>query len=243
MIRALLTALLICCAGAAGAVECEDVTFDGQSYTLCRVTADEDLRLFLRGETGEVLGTFHNVETHLAAPLSFGINAGMFHTDRSPVGLYVEEGVQETGLSDGGGYGNFGLLPNGVFCIGETFNVYESEVFSAQAPACRFASQSGPMLVIDGALHPKFLADSSSQLIRNGVGTPADGAHAVFAISNEPVTFHAFARLYRDYLGLPQALFFDGSVSRLYAPSLERHDGGFPLGPILGVVDVGHAAN
>ena len=62
------------------------------------------------------------------------------------------------------------------------------------------------------------------------------------AVSNAPVTFHQFARLYRDHLGLPQALFFDGKVSRLHAPALGRSDGGFPVGPIVGLVDGAEAA-
>ena len=102
-----------------------------------------------------------------------------------------------------------------------------------------FLAQEHPdkeMLVIDGALHPKFLPASDSTYIRNGVGVSADGSRAVFAISNEAVNFHAFARLFRDELGLEDALYFDGNVSRLYAPELGRHDGGFPMGPIVGTV-------
>ena len=92
------------------------------------------------------------------------------------------------------------------------------------------------MLVIDGELHPKLLPESDSTYIRNGVGVSADGTRAVFAISNDPVNFHAFARLFRDELGLPNALYFDGNISRLYAPELQRHDAGFPMGPIVGTV-------
>jgi uncharacterized protein YigE (DUF2233 family) len=58
----------------------------------------------------------------------------------------------------------------------------------------------------------------------------------VFAISNRPVNFHTFGRLFRDKLALPQALYFDGNISRLYAPMLDRRDPGFRLGPIVGTV-------
>ncbi|MDF1729190.1 MAG: phosphodiester glycosidase family protein, partial [Sulfitobacter sp.] len=103
---------------------------------------------------------------------------------------------------------------------------------------CRFATQSGPMLVIDGALHPRVLRDSTSRFVRNGVGTTADGQRAVFVISNEVVTFHEFGSLFRDHLKLPQALYFDGNVSRIRAPDLGRDDAGFTtLGPIIGVVE------
>ena len=93
------------------------------------------------------------------------------------------------------------------------------------------------MLVIDGALHPRFLPDSTSRFVRNGVGTTADGSRAVFVISNSPVTFHEFGTLFRDHLGLPNALFLDGNISRLYAPEIGRRDIGFSVGPIVGTVE------
>jgi uncharacterized protein YigE (DUF2233 family) len=164
------------------------------------------------------------------------MNAGMYHRDLAPVGLYIEEGTEVTPLVTREGPGNFGLLPNGVFCIGETFRVIESRTFKEDRPDCRFATQSGPMLVIGGKLHPRLLPGSDSLNIRNGVGVSKDGTRAVFAISNDEVNFDAFARLFRDALGLPDALYFDGNISRLYAPSLDRHDGGFPMGPIVGTV-------
>ena len=55
-------------------------------------------------------------------------------------------------------------------------------------------------------------------------------------ISETPVNFHQFGRLFRDLLETPQALYLDGSVSRLWAPGIGRRDVGRPLGPILGVV-------
>ena len=93
------------------------------------------------------------------------------------------------------------------------------------------------MLVIDGALHPRFLPDSDSRYIRNGVGTTANGDTAYFAISDQPVTFHQFGSLFRDYLKLPNALYFDGNISRLHAPQLGRSDAGFMMGPVAGVVE------
>ncbi|MBT8408800.1 MAG: phosphodiester glycosidase family protein, partial [Alphaproteobacteria bacterium] len=108
--------------------------------------------------------------------------------------------------------------------------------FAASDPDCRYATQSGPMLVIDGRLHPRFLPRSDSRFVRNGVGVTENGS-LIAAISNRPVNFHRFARFFRDVLKTPNALFLDGKVSRLYAPGLDRHDLGFPMGPMLGVVE------
>jgi uncharacterized protein YigE (DUF2233 family) len=220
------------------AADCRDITFEAQSYTICEVSVGEDLRLFHSGMDG-AYGSFRNVDEALAAEgnaLGFAMNAGMYHRDLAPVGLYVEDGVEVSGIVTSDGPGNFGLLPNGVFCIGDAFRVIESRTFKRDRPDCRYATQSGPMLVIDGQLHPKFLPGSDSLYVRNGVGVSEDGKRAVFAISNAAVNFHSFARLFRDELGLFEALYFDGNISRLYAPQLARHDGGFPMGPIVGTV-------
>ena len=223
---------------AAEAVECRDTSFEGASYTVCEVTAAEDLRLFHSGPDG-AYGSFRNVDAALGAEgkvLGFAMNAGMYHRDLAPVGLYVEDGIEVSKIVTSDGPGNFGLLPNGVFCIGDDLRVMESRAFKKAKPDCRYATQSGPMLVIKGKLHPKLLPGSDSTYVRNGVGVSEDGSRAVFAISNDAVNFHSFARLFRDELGLPDALYFDGNISRLYAPSLDRHDGGFPMGPIVGTV-------
>jgi uncharacterized protein YigE (DUF2233 family) len=234
----LLTLALLLVPVSAEAVECRDLSFEGASYTLCEVAADEDVRLFHSGPDG-AYGSFRNLDEALAAEgktLGFAMNAGMYHRDLAPVGLYVEDGVEVSKLVTRDGPGNFGLLPNGVFCIGDGFLVMESRGFKTKKPDCRYATQSGPMLVIGGELHPKLLPGSDSLYVRNGVGVSEDGQRAVFAISNDAVNFHAFARLFRDELGLPDALYFDGNISRLYAPQLDRHDGGFPMGPMVGTV-------
>ncbi|EEW26683.1 phosphodiester glycosidase family protein [Rhodobacter ferrooxidans] len=237
--RSALLAAALALAPAVAQAACRDMEQDGASYTVCEVQAGADLRLFHTAADGAIYGSFLKVNDSLAASgqqLGFAMNAGMYHSDRSPVGLLIEEGTQRGRLITAAGPGNFGMRPNGVLCITEHFAVIESRHFAKNPPACREASQSGPMLVIDGALHPRFLPDSDSRYIRNGVGVSADGATAVFAISNQPVTFHEFARLFRDGLNLPNALYFDGNISRLYAPELGRHDGGLPMGPIVGTV-------
>lgn len=220
--------------------ECSRTDYLNQRFTLCEVQAGEDIRLFLRGPDGQTFGSFSAVDGALAASgkkLAFAMNGGMYHPDRAPVGMYVEDGTEQARLILSEGPGNFGLLPNGVLCIEETrLTIIESRAFAQARPACRHATQSGPMLVIDGAYHPRFMEGSDSRLIRNGVGVSADGQRAVFVISDSAVNLWEFARFFRDHLGLPQALYIDGRVSRLHAPELGRSDWGLPLGPIIGKV-------
>lgn len=240
MIRLALLALALL-AGPAWASDCRNLQHDGNSYSLCTVDVTrEDLRLFLYDEAGMLYGQFGKVDDALETTgqaLGFAMNAGMYHDNRAPVGHYVENGQEVMRVIPNAGPGNFGLLPNGVLCLSSgKAQVIETLRFVETAPDCSYATQSGPMLVIDGALHPRFLPDSTSRYIRNGVGTSADGSKAVFVISNNPVTFHQFGSLFRDLLDLPNSLYFDGNISRLFAPELNRDDFGFAMGPIIGTV-------
>jgi uncharacterized protein YigE (DUF2233 family) len=242
--RTALTALGLVISGTAAQSEvtCTERSFDGLAFTACEVDPRTDaLRLFLDAPSGEKFGQFSSIDNTLqdeGKVLAFAMNAGMYHDDRAPVGLYIEDGQEIMRVIPNAGPGNFGLLPNGVFCIRENrADVIETLTYAATPPECRHATQSGPMLVIDGDLHPRFLADSTSRYVRNGVGTSEDGSRVVFVITDQAVTFHEFGRIFRDDLGLPQALFFDGSVSRLHAPQLGRSDFGRWMGPIVGVVE------
>lgn len=218
------------------AVVCEKVEWSGASYSVCEVdTQTETLQLFHSDEAGQVFGSFRALEDRFG-PIQFAMNAGMYHPDRAPVGLFQKDNVihSPTVLTDGPG--NFGLLPNGVFCIRPNGHAAVMETSKYAADDCRDATQSGPMLVIDGELHPRFIPNGSSKFIRNGVGSSADETRAYFVISNEPVNFHTFGSFFKDHLGLDQALYFDGRISRLFAPELGRDDIGFQLGPMVAVL-------
>lgn len=227
-------------AGPALAVDCAEVEYRGTDYTVCEVDpAREAVRLFLYDSEGEPLGSFRAVEDAFG-PLAFAMNAGMYHDDRSPVGLYIEDGREVTQIVTREGPGNFGMLPNGVFCVEEgRARVIESRSFAAAGQSCAHATQSGPMLLIGGEVHPRFIEGSEYTNIRNGAGTSASGDRVVFAISDDAVNFYDFALLFRDYLGLSDALYFDGKISRLYAPAIGRNDAGLRMGPIVGVLDRG----
>jgi uncharacterized protein YigE (DUF2233 family) len=219
----------------------EPLVYRERSFVVCSFDARKAaIRLFLRSSNGELYGSFDRLAADLAKggrELLFAMNGGMYDPDYSPVGLYIEDGKQLHAANTREGQGNFHLKPNGMFWIGNgTAGVSETSRFLARPPKALYATQSGPMLVIAGRIHPKIHAEGTSRKIRNGVGVTS--GHLVrFAISNEPVTFYEFASLFRDRLGCADALFLDGSISSLYASGLGRDDRLLPLGPIIGVVE------
>ena len=223
---------------AAQAPHCRTQRFEGSRFTVCPYDpAHHRLALHLTDRRGRVLGSLAALARALGPErraLLFATNAGMYHAGGAPVGLYISEGEQRRPVVLRAGPGNFGLLPNGVLAIDNAgaARVVESRAFSPEG--VRYATQSGPMLVIDGQLHPRIQPDGPSRLIRNGVGADGTG-RAWFAISEDPVSFGRFARFFRDVLHTPNALYLDGTVSSLWEPGTGRQDAYAPLGPVVAV--------
>lgn len=220
---------------------CESRSFEGSTFTVCPYDARTDeLRLVLNGADRAPLRSLAALETALgpdAEKVRFAMNAGMYGEEGGPIGLYVEDGKPLAKLNLRSGPGNFHLLPNGVFAVDAHGNVSvtASAVFAKREAKPVWATQSGPMLVIGGKLHPKFDRDGPSQLVRNGVGVK-DARTAYFVISDFGVSFGRFARFFRNVLGCPDALYLDGTVSSLWDPAAGRQDPHPNLGPMLVVL-------
>lgn len=195
--------------------------------------------LFLRDDSGQVFNRFDNLNRWLATRnqrLRFAMNAGMYEPDFSPVGLLVQDGRQISPLNLADGSGNFYLKPNGVFLISNNGpKVVESVEYPSLSDSVRLATQSGPLLLRNGRIHPEFNPASTSRFIRNGVGVVGDTA--IFVISEVPVSFHELASYFRDSLHCSDALYLDGVVSSLYSMEMGRNDFVTNLGPIIGVVE------
>lgn len=216
--------------------------FEGSRFTVCTFDARRDeLRLVSRDDNGAYLRSFERLDAYLrgdVARLRFAMNAGMYDETGAPIGLFIADSAEEHSISLNDGPGNFHMMPNGVFWQDENgeVRITTSTDYAASPRAARWATQSGPMLVIDGALHPRFQQDGPSRYLRNGVGV-RDAQTAYFVISSGAVSFGRLARFFRDELNCDSALFLDGSVSSLWAPDMGRRDGNQELGPLIAVLE------
>lgn len=166
--------------------------------------------------------------------LVFAVNGGMYHKDLNPVGLYAENGnvVSQLNLEDG--EGNFFLKPNGIFALTNMGpQVMDSRVWPVN-PGFHvdYATQSGPMLVIEGLIHPLFKADSPNLNIRSGVGVSPDG-RVHFVLSKNPVRFYDLALFFKDNLQCANALYLDGVISKSTIQDRTKADEAQDLGTFI----------
>lgn len=197
-------------------------------------TREGTLRFFSKDDKGQPFLNHGNLKKWLSLrdqSLVFAANGGMFMKDYSPLGLYIENGetIRKTNRKQKG-YGNFYLQPNGVFTLTDDFEpqIVATDQFE-ETHDLKFATQSGPMLVIDGAIHPKFNEPSKNVHIRNGVGLLPDG-RLLFAMSKKRINFYRLAAFFKDH-GCQNALYLDGFVSRTYLPEQDwiEEDGRFGI--------------
>lgn len=214
---------------------CRAAEFEGVKLTHCIADpAVHTIRTALAPATGE---NFGSIAAWAAgkddSTIAFAMNAGMYGDDLKAIGYFVQDGERLVELNRADGSGNFHMKPNGVFFgTAGTWRILSSDTFlRTVGDRPQFGTQSGPMLVIDGELHPEFQDDGPSRAIRNGVGIAADGK-AHFVISEQPISFGQFARYFRDELKTPNALYLDGNISSLWDPASKRMDKR-RVGPLL----------
>lgn len=217
--------------------DCKPVTFQGKRFTECvAVPGKHRIGMRITGSNGVIYRGFASLSDDIdERELAFAINGGMYDTGSKPIGYYVENGERLYRLNTRDASGNFYLKPNGVF-FGEAdggWRVMTSEDFAATVTERpNFGTQSGPMLLIGGELHPRISPEGTSLKLRNAVGVDAQG-RAHFVISDEPVAFGTIAQLLRDHAKVSDALFLDGTVSALWDPVTKRMDANYPLGPLI----------
>ncbi len=209
---------------------------DVLSYTIN--PKKENIQLFWKDDKGNILKSFKSLNQFVKSKkqsLLFACNAGMYTKEYGPVGLFIQNGKVLKSLNKSNGKYNFTWKPNGVFYIDNDKQAFvcETDAFKNDGKI-KYATQSGPMLVINGKIHVGF-DKSTVKCVRNGVGILPDGK-VLFAMSKSEVTFYEFAKYFLD-LGCKNALYFDGAISKTYLPAQKwtNQDGQF--GVMVGVVE------
>ena len=199
----------------------------------------DSLRLYNLDTDGDPLRNFNRLINHITKQgdsLLFGMNAGMYSMTGYPIGLYIENyKVQHEVDRRSNSEGNFYWLPNGIFLVNKkgTASIVKTTSYKSNKDI-RWATQSGPMMIIDGKIRSDFSPKSDKRNIRNGVGVLKNG-EVVLLMSKYPLTFYEFAQFFKK-LGCKQALYLDGAISQVYYPGVIRANNMIPLGPFIGVV-------
>ena len=231
--------LMVCILLTAGALIAFSQKENNSTFISYKVNPKKQhLKLFYKNRR-QRFGSIQNLKDyveHNNNVLDFAMNGGMYKKDGSPQGLYIEAGKTLFPVDTvTNAHGNFYLQPNGIYYISNKNVAGITTTKNFKNKGISYATQSGPMLVIDGVLHTAFKEGSANLQLRNGVGILPNG-DAVFAISKEPVNFYDFAQYFKN-MGCKNALYLDGFVSRAYIPSqnLLQTDGDF--GVIIGVTN------
>lgn len=239
--------LLAACGGASPGITSHDVVFENVHYRVVTLDlARANLSLHWRDPaTGKPFASIHALQQWAAdngQKLLFASNAGIYDARGEPLGLYVEHGKALKPLNTVHGdpaAGNFSLLPNGVFSIDASghASVQTTSGFATAHAKPVLATQSGPMLVIDGKINPEFLEGSDSTKWRSGV-CARNSNEVVFVVSTAPVNFHAFATLFRDKLDCRNALYLDGTLSQIFVDGNYYGAPAFMVKPYAGMFAV-----
>ncbi len=212
-------------------------TNDPRFVTFVADPKKQVLKLYWKDDKQQIFRSIGSLKSWLESRhsrLVFAMNAGMYMEDHSPLGLFVDDGKVVRGLNTRHGGGNFYMDPNGVFYItsDNMAGICATAEYKNKSKI-KYATQSGPMLLVDGKINAGFKEGSINLNIRNGVGILPDG-RAVFVMSKKEINFYDFAAYFKN-LGCKNALFLDGFVCRTYLPEQKwvQTDGDF--GVMVGV--------
>jgi uncharacterized protein YigE (DUF2233 family) len=224
----------------------ERVSYLNQSFDVFIVDIkDYELALFWKNDKNQLFQSFENVSQYLkkqGKELIFAANAGIFNPEHIPEGLFVQNGIEKIPVNLKSGSGNFYMnfgeedKSNGIFIIDESNNakIIKAKEHEKYKTRTQFATQSGPLLLYDEKINPKFTQGSTNVNIRNGVGYISP-TKIVFIISNQPVNLYDFAAIFKEKYNCIHALYLDGAISKTYLPSLKRQDAGGDFSGIIGV--------
>ena len=219
---------------------CNDKLKNEDDFVIFKVNPKvENISFYWKDNDGQILKSIENLKKKVEREdkdLTFAMNGGMFEKNNFPKGLYIEDFKILNKIDTLSGEGNFYLDTNGIFYLTKNNDaeLIETKNFKYNSNI-KYATQSGPMLLMNQKINPIFKKNSENLNIRNGVGILEDG-NVVFIMSKKEINFYNFATIFKE-LGCRKALYLDGFVSRTYYPEGNwiQNDGDF--GVMIGITE------
>ena len=194
--------------------------------TEAQVFSANRIRMYWKDSTGVPFMTFDRLrKEHPEA--KFIINGGHFTHDYKPDGLYIENGKKLSAVKEIlNPKINLETLPMGVFYTTPQGAFIKPIRGKFVQKGVIFATQSSPMLVINGRINPAL--PGGRHRLRSGVGVLPDG-RVYFACLDMELRF--FARHFLEK-GCTQALCLNGDVSDVWqnGQSLKKYS---RFGPMI----------
>lgn len=216
----------------------------GVEYTIIQAQPRQ-VRLLWQDAQGKNYATLRRAKNALVQQgltVDMLMNAGIFGIDNQPAGLWIEKGVELHALNTQQGKGNFHIQPNGVFWLkGDTARIETTNMWQKRKKIVDYALQSGPILLLNGAINSRFVKNLHSPYKRNAVCTTQKG-ELYFVITSHYEQKAQWPSFYRfsqalQHIGCHQALYLDGSISDFYLP---HYSNGFHWKSFVGIIAVTH---
>src|SRR5215210_5218525 len=159
-----------CPAYAVDGIEVSCVTLKQATYVIIRVDLNAArIKLLWRNPAGVPYGSLGEAYRQVGGDLLALTNAGIYSANQAPEGLHIEGDLTLSPLNLDNGDGNFYWKPNGVFYVtDDAAGIVEPEKFNSlsERGSIQEATQSGPLLVINGEVNPDLKPDSRSLYVR-----------------------------------------------------------------------------
>ncbi len=208
-------------------IKAQDYSFyefvaDGVQYKCLILNQESTLNLALVPES-EISGVLSKNETVCISEVGFYDNGG------NHIGLLQKEGQQISGIDiASSGKGNFYLVPNGVLSFDSlTIQITESKEYNTRTLQEENSIQSGPLLIMNGKLHPKLNLFSPNKHGRSAICTITQNNERfiLFVTALDPVNMYTFSVLIKQRFNCDFALLVgSGNTCTNFSPSRSSCD-------------------
>ncbi len=145
--------------------------------------------------------------------VQMAMNGGIYDKAYAPLGLYIEDGKRLTPVNRSAGGGTSLSARRRILVENGRAKIVPLPAYKP-SPAIRYAVQSGPMLIENGAINWRLKPSASSRKLRNGLVSISRAGWCYAQRSRDQL--YDFACYAQSKLGVRQMLYLDGTLSKMY---------------------------